>query len=173
MAKSKSVRQDKSVSELAREAIWFIIHSLAAVLLLEVVLGGMTLGHPDLDAAAPKIVATVLAFLIPMTGGFLVTRLQPNRANARIARNVWIVGLLHFSAVCVWVLGLPTGRGLCEGCTAGEKLTRTFFAFHQGSGLMGGDGLLIGTWMPLAMLGYSAGAAIGFRTYASAASRAA
>jgi len=174
MANNKPIRLDKSISELAREALWFILYSLFAVVLLEAVLAAMTLGHPDRDAVAPKIFATVLAFLIPMTGGFLVVRLQSNRANARIARTVWVAALLDFSVVCVWVLNLPTGRGLCEGCTAAQKLTRTFFAIHQGSGLIGGDGLLIGAWMPLAMLGFSAGAALGFRTtYTSTAKRAA
>ena len=51
-----------------------------------------------------------------------------------------------------------TGPGLCESCGATEKLWRTFFTFNNGSGLMGGDGLLIGAWIPLSMLGYAIGA---------------
>jgi len=74
---------------------------------------------------------------------------------------VWISGLLTFCIVCVWVLDLPTGPGLCENCGAVEKLYRTFFDIDHGSGLMAGDGLLVGTWIPLSMIGYAIGAKIG------------
>jgi hypothetical protein len=37
----------------------------------------------------------------------------------------------------------------------------TFFAINHGSGLMGGNGLLLGAWVPLSVLGYAAGAAFG------------
>jgi hypothetical protein len=90
-------------------------------------------------------------------GGFLIAKLQQNE----IARYIWISGLLVFSVVCVWVLDLPTGNGLCENCGAVEKLWRTFFDISNGSGLMGGDGLLVGTWMPLAMIAYSIGVRFG------------
>ncbi len=69
-----------------------------------------------------------------------------------------------FSVVCVWVLDLPTGPGLCEKCDSGhllERLIRTFFDIKHGSGLMGGDGLLVGTWIPLSMIGYAIGAKFG------------
>jgi hypothetical protein len=59
------------------------------------------------------------------------------------------------------VLDLPTGTGLCEKCLAFDKLYRTFFDISHGSGLMGGDGLLVGTWIPLSMIGYSVGARFG------------
>jgi hypothetical protein len=67
-------------------------------------------------------------------------------------------GLLTFSAVTVWVLDLPTGSGLCERCGALEKLWRTLFAIDHGSVLMAGDGLFLGTWIPLAVIGYALGA---------------
>ncbi len=66
------------------------------------------------------------------------------------------------SLVCVWVLDLPTGNGLCNDCGAFDKLWRTFFSIDHNSGLMAGDGLLIGTWTPLAMIGYAVGAKFGF-----------
>jgi len=65
---------------------------------------------------------------------------------------------LDHSIVCVWVLGLPTGNGLCENCGPVEKLWRTFFTFDHGSGLMGGDGVLVGAWIPLSMISYAIGA---------------
>jgi hypothetical protein len=159
MATAQTTRRDLSVGELAGEAVWFGLHTLFAVVMLAVLLGVMTLAHPDPDSASPKIYATALAFLAPMIGGFIVARIWPNPA----ARTIWISGILLFGAVSVWVLDLPTGKGLCESCGAAEKLWRTFFSIRNGSGLMGGDGLLVGAWTPLCMVGYSVGAALGIK----------
>jgi hypothetical protein len=41
-----------------------------------------------------------------------------------------------------------------------DKLWRTFFSINKNSGLLGGDGILIGTWIPLSMIGYAIGAKI-------------
>ena len=155
------VSQGKSIGELGRDALWFGLHTLLAVLLLALVWGIITLTQPDPDATSPKVFATALAFLVPMVGGFIIARILRNRSQAQVARYIWISGLLFFAAVCVWVLDLPTGPGLCEACGPVEKLWRTFFAIDNGSGLMGGDGLLVGAWVPLSMLGYAAGAALG------------
>jgi hypothetical protein len=159
MATTQTTRRDRSAGELAAEALWFALHTLLAVVLLGVVLAAITLAHPNPDSAPPKILATALAFLAPLIGGYLVALIWPNPS----ARYVWISGLLLFSAVSVWVLDLPTGNGLCEGCGATEKLWRTFFSIHHGSGLMGGDGLLAGAWTPLSMIGYALGAALGMQ----------
>ena len=156
MATAQTTRRDRSIGELAGEALWFGLHTLFAVVLLAAVLGGMTLAHPGPDSTPAKLLATVWAFVAPLIGGFIVARIAPNRA----ASYVWISGLLLFGAVSVWVLDLPTGNGLCEGCEAGEKIWRTFFSIRRGSGLMGGDGLLVGAWAPLSMIGYSVGAAL-------------
>ena len=155
--------QNKSIADLGNDALWFAIHSLLAVLILAVVWGVITLCHPDPDSDSPKIFATALAFLIPMVGGFPIVRMQRNVQHTQVARYVWISGLLLFAAVCVWVLDLPTGPGLCETCGPIEKLTRTFFSINNGSGLMGEDGLLVGAWVPLSMIGYAAGAALGLK----------
>ena len=149
--------QGKTAGDLGREAIWFAAHTLIAVVILAVVVFVISLTHPEIDAAGPKILGTVMAFLVPMIGGFIIARTQQNP----IAKFVWISGLLVFSVVCVWVLDLPTGNGLCEKCGAVEKLYRTFFDIRHGSGLMGGDGLLVGTWIPLSMIGYAIGARFG------------
>jgi hypothetical protein len=146
--------QNKSLAELSREALWFCIHTLIAVAMLALVVAAMSLARPDPDALAPKLVGTVLAFAVPLACGFLVAQSRQNR----IARHVWISGLLTFSVVSVWVLDLPTGKGLCDKCGAVEKLWRTFFDINHGSGLMAGDGLFLGTWVPLAMIGYALGA---------------
>jgi hypothetical protein len=148
---------DKSAGDLGREAIWFTVHTLTAVLILVIVVAVIALTHPSIDATEPKFIGTILALLVPMLGGFIMVKVRPDPT----AGYVWISGLLMFSVVCVWVLDLPTGPGLCEKCGAVEKLYRTFFDINHGSGLMGGDGLLVGTWIPLSMIGYAIGAKIG------------
>jgi hypothetical protein len=154
MLKQRDISQDKTIGDLTREALWFLAHTLIAVILLAVVIGVMSLNYPDPDSSIPKLLATILAFLVPLIGGFLLARIHQNTA----ATCVWVSGIAFFLIVCVRVLDLPTGNGLCESCGATEKLWRTFFTFTHGSGLMGGDGLLIGTWIPLSMIGYAIGA---------------
>ena len=149
--------QEKSAAALTREAALFLGHTLAAVLILFAIVLVFYLGHTDPDAVDPKLLATGLAFVVPLLGGFVFAKARHDEA----ARYVWISGLLTVSIVCVWVLDLPTGSGLCGKCGAVEKLTRTFFDISHGSGLMGGDGLLVGTWMPLSMIGYAIGARFG------------
>jgi hypothetical protein len=146
-----------SLRELSREALWFSLHTLIAVAILALVLAALTQTHPDPAALEPKLLGTALAFLFPLEGGFFIARKQRHVA----ARTTWISGLVTFALVSVWVLDLPTGIGLCNHCSAAEKLIRTFFDIAHGSGLMNGNGLLIGTWIPLAMVGYAAGAKIG------------
>ncbi len=154
MPNQRDISHDKTMGDLGREAVWFLTHTLIAFVLLAIVIGVMSLNHPDPDSPSPKMLCTLLAFLVPMVGGFLLARIHRND----IAGYIWISGLVIFSIVCVWVLDLPTGNGLCENCGAGEKLWRTFFTFTHGSGLMGGDGLLVGSWIPLSMIGYAIGA---------------
>jgi hypothetical protein len=157
MAGPHDITQGKSVGDLGREAVTFLFHTFLAVLFLGAVILGMTMNHPDPDAVNPKLLATVLAFIVPMVGGFFIARRQQNE----IASYVWISGVVVFAVVCVWVLDLPTGNGLCESCGAVDKLWRTFFSIQNGSGLMAGDGLLAGTWIPLSMIGYAVGARFG------------
>jgi len=154
MLNGRNIAQDKSLGDLGREAAWFLTHTVIAFLILVLTIGVMSLNHPDPDAATPKFIGTVLAFLVPMIGGLIAIRFHRND----IAGYIWISGLVIFSVVWVWVLDLPTGPGLCETCGAVEKLWRTFFTFTHGSGLMGGDGVLVGTWIPLSMIGYAVGA---------------
>ncbi len=147
----------KSISELWHEAAWFAMHSALAILSMIGAIAAFTLTHPNETDSGPKLIGTALAFFVPMLFGFIIAKRQQNF----VARYVWIAGLVIFSIVCVWVLDLPTGNGLCEKCGAIDKLWRTFFDINHGSGLMGGDGLLIGTWIPLSMIGYAIGAKFG------------
>jgi hypothetical protein len=157
MNRNQDISQGKSVGDLGWEAFWFLTHTFLAFMFLALVIGAITLTHPDPDAIPPKLLCTALAFLVPLIGGLIIARSQQNH----IAGYVWISGLVFFSVVCVWVLDLPTGNGLCETCGAVEKLWRTFFDIHHGSGLMAGDGLLVGAWIPLSMIGYAFGAHFG------------
>jgi hypothetical protein len=159
MVNGRDISQDKTMGDLSREALWFLIHTLVAVILLAIAIGVMSLNHPDPDSSTPKLLGTILAFLVPLIGGFLLARIHHNN----VAAYVWISGLVLFSIVCVWVLDLPTGNGLCENCGAVEKLWRTFFTFGHGSGLIGGDGLLVGAWLPLSMIGYAIGAKLALK----------
>jgi hypothetical protein len=148
------VSQGKSIGELWIEAAWFTVHSILAVAIMLTAIGAFTLTHPSAEDPLPKLIGTALAFFVPLVFGFLIARQQQND----VARHVWIAGLLTFAVVCVWVLDLPTGNGLCEHCLAIEKLRRTFFDISNGSGLIGGWGLMIGTWFPLSLFGYALGA---------------
>lgn len=152
--------RNKTLGDLALELLWFSVHSLTALATLVLTMGAMTLTHPDPEQSAPKVLASALAFLMPMLVGFSVVRGLREHRHVAAARSLWIAAALLFVAVSVWVLDLPTGAGLCEGCGAIEKLQRTFFSINHGSGLLGGDGLLAGAWIPLALVGYAAGAAL-------------
>ncbi len=147
----------KSIGDLGHEALWFTFHSVLAIIFMIATIMLMGLFNPDPNAAAPKELGTLLVFLVPMLVSFIIAKVGGNE----IARYVWITALLMFSAVCVWVLDLPTGNGLCEGCGALDKLWRTFFSIDHGSGLMAGQGMAVGLWAPLALVGYAIGARFG------------
>lgn len=151
------IRGNKSTDDLLREAGWFLLHTVIAVVLMVAVIGTFSLMHPDPESALPKLLCTLTVFLVPMIGGFIAARARPDT----VASHIWISGMIAFGIVCVYVLDLPTGAGLCDGCGAVDKLWRTFFSIDRNSGLMGGDGILIGTWMPLSMIGYAVGARVG------------
>ena len=141
----------KSPEQLAMEAVWFITHTLIALFIYAAMVTIVQLVHPKNPS---MLLATIAVFFVPAMAGFIIALIKPNE----IARYIWIFGVLWFSIVCVWVLDLPTGPGLCEACGAVDKLVRTFFDIEHGSGLMGGDGFLIGSLLPLSMIGYAFGA---------------
>jgi hypothetical protein len=154
MAGYRDISQGKTSGDPAREAFWFFTHTLIAIIFLAISIGVISLNHPDPDSTFPKLLGTVLAFLVPLVGGLLLARIHRNN----VAAYVWVSGVIFFSILCVRVIDLPTGAGLCENCGAMEKIWRTFFTFSHGSGLMGGDGLLLGSWIPLSTIGYAIGA---------------
>lgn len=167
MIQDIDISRGKSLGELGNEAGWYVAHTLFAVLSLFAAMALASFAIPPLrdsfgteapiDFTSIQLIFTAVAFVVPMFAGFVIAKAKHND----IARYVWISGILMFSVVCVWVLDLPTGPGMCEHCGAFEKLTRTFFDIKHGSGLMGEEGLFIGTWMPLSMIGYAIGAKFG------------
>jgi hypothetical protein len=153
---SVEIRGNKTTTDLLQEAGWFVLHTLIAVFVLVAIIGVFWAVHPDPDATTPKMLCTALALLTPLLVGFVISKVRPDN----IASYVWISGALFFGVICVYVIDLPTGPGLCEKCTLMERLYRTFFSIGHNSGLLGGDGILIGTWIPLSILGYAIGAKI-------------
>jgi hypothetical protein len=157
--------QNKSIGDLGREALWFALHSLIAVAILFLLTSAMTMFHPDASAAGSMLFTTLLAFILPAAVGFAIAFKTGNL----VARYVWVSGLLIFAAACVQVIDLPTGPGLCAQCGPDHlilRIWRTFFDFNNGSGLMGGQGVLIGCWIPLALIGYAIGAQFALRSRA-------
>lgn len=150
----ETTSQGKTVGELGLEAAWFFGHTALAIFFMLAAIGVYTLSHPSADDPLPKYIGTALAFFVPMAAAYLIARVQQND----VARYVWISGLLIFMIACVHVIDLPTGPGLCEHCLLTERLIRTFFDVNHGSGLMAGQGLIIGTWIPLSTFGYAIGA---------------
>ncbi|HXB62730.1 MAG TPA: hypothetical protein VNU94_07775 [Acidobacteriaceae bacterium] len=147
----------KSPGELAAEAFWFFAHTIISLVVYVGLLVGIQMAHPQYVS---MLLATVLAFAIPGIAGFILALIWPNV----IARYVWIFGLIYFSIVCVYVLDLPTGPGLCEHCGALSKLYLTLITFNHPSGLLYGSGNALGTWPALANIGYALGAKFGLKS---------
>ena len=157
MTEELDVYQGKSINDLGREAVSFLLHTLLAILVVVLILLVGSVFGPNPDAAGPKVIATLAAFALAVVAGFISMKVR----HDYVARYVWISGIVLFAIVCVWVLDLPTETGLCEHCGAVEKLRRTFFSVENGSGLAGGWGLVLGCWTPLATFGYAVGAHLG------------
>jgi hypothetical protein len=153
------VSQGKSIDGLWVEAAWLAVHSALALSLMFAAIVAFSFTRPNAEDVRPKLIGTAIAFFVPMIFGLLIAWRQQNVA----AKQVWISGLVFFAIACVWVLDLPTGNGLCDHCLALEKLRRTFFDIRHGSGLLSGQGLMIGAWIPLSLFGYALGAKLGLK----------
>jgi hypothetical protein len=146
----------KSPSELMAEAFWFFAHTLISLVVYVALVAAIQLARPQ---SFSMLLATGLAFGVPAVAGFIIALIWPNE----IARYIWIFGLVWFSIVCVYVLDLPTGPGLCEHCGAVSKLWQTLVTFDHPSGLFYGSGNAFGTWPALANIGYAIGAKFGLK----------
>lgn len=154
-----ATKNNKSMGDLAREAAWFALHCVLAVLVVVVLAIAMGVTHPNPDAMEPKLILTLLCLAVGVVVGAIVLRSTRNFGG----RYIWIAALVLLLGASVWVIDLPTGPGLCEECGSGHlmmRLWRTFFDFAHGSGLMDGAGPLVGCWIPVAMVGYAIGASL-------------
>jgi len=145
-------RGGKNAGRIVSEIFRFFLHSVIPV----AIIAGFFLGTADLHLAIPipELVSAAFAFFVPLLVGLIIAAIWKDT----VATYVWIMGLLWFSIICVVVLDMPTGPGLCEHCGAGQKLWLTFFDMTQDSGLMNNNGRLVGTWPTLALVGYAIGA---------------
>lgn len=137
------------------QAIWFLVHAVLAL----IVWGGMMFGitillHPTF---MPLIITLSLSAFVPFVAGFIINKIRQDE----IASLVWLLGLIIFLSVGLWVLDMPTGPNQCFRCDATQKLWLTFFSLDDDSGLLDGQGRLLGTWPAAALIGYSIGAKLG------------
>jgi hypothetical protein len=151
-----SEAQQEQVPTLARQALSFFLHSLAA---LATWVALMALGYALNPVGVPQWVILLLSVAAPLAVGWVVTKIRPNE----IATAVWLAGLIWLMIAGLYVLDLPTGPGQCPECSAPEKLLRTFFSLPGPSGLMDNDGPFLATWPAAALVGYSIGAWLGRR----------
>lgn len=149
---------DKSLEQILSQIASFFIHIIFSLLIFVALFMFISFVNPtDL----PAIITTLLTFLVPMVGAYLIHM----RGVRTEGPNIWIAGVVWLLMVMVYVLELPTGPGKCEHCTAVSKIALTLFTMTEGSNLMNGEGRLWGTWPALAMIGYSVGAAMSLRRH--------
>jgi hypothetical protein len=96
MVNRGDISEDKTIGELGREALWFLTHTLVAIVLLAITVGVMSLNHPDPDSPTPKLLGTILALLVPMIGSFLLARIHHND----VAAYIGISGLERYQLWC-------------------------------------------------------------------------
>ena len=156
--------KERTIADLGRDLLWLCVHSGIAVAILGAAMGAISLTRPDPDVVGPKLAGTIAAFIAPLVVGFVAGRGWTRSLRVWPARYCWVVGVVLLATASVWVMGLPTGPGMCAGCSAGEKVWRTFFVLQNGSGLLNGNGLVLGSWIPLALAGYSIGVSAGLRS---------
>ena len=141
----------EAIADIPNQAFWTLIHTLIALGAWVAMFILISLFNPG---TIPVPVTTVLSFGVPFLVGNIFTRFKRNE----MASAMWLVGLIWFLSVTLWVLDLPTGPNECLHCDASQKLYLTFVSLTQDSGLVDGQGRLIGTWPMAALTGYSLGA---------------
>ena len=151
--------EDTPEKVLWQQAVRFCGHSGIAIGVLASVVVSFSLCGASVDARWPKVVCTGLAFVLPLLAGLAGTLIRQDH----VAPYTWVAGLLVLSLAALRVLDLPPDYGLCDGCQSVERLWRTFFSIEGNTGLLEGNGVLIGTWLPLSTFGYAIGARLGRR----------
>ena len=142
---------DENGANLTEQAVWVLIHTLMAVGSWIVMMGIITFFKPE---SVPVLITLVLSFMIPLVVGNTFTRIKQNE----MAPYTWLIGLIWFLIVTLWILDMPTGPNQCFHCDASQKLYLTFLSPIEDSGLIDGQGRLVGTWPTAALVGYGIGA---------------
>lgn len=153
---------DTSGSRMFSQAMWFLLHALFGLLAWGAFMLAVTflLQTSALsDVAIPPAFTLGMSFAVPLAAGFIFMKKQPSN----VATLTWLAGLVWFMIVGLWILDMPTGPNACYHCGASQKLWLTFFSLSVDSGLIEGQGRLLGTWPTLAMIGYSIGAKFAMR----------
>ena len=145
-----------SGGQMFSQALWFFLHSLFAILSWGVLMGVITLFHPE---SVPASLTLGLSVALPLFVGFFAVRIRASD----VATLTWLAGLVWFMIIGLWILDMPTGHGACFRCGPGDKLWFTFFSLHWDSGMIDGQGRFVGTWPAAAMVGYSIGAKFAMR----------
>ena len=148
----------EAIADIPSQAFWTLIHTLIALGSWVAMLILISLFNPG---SVPVPITTALSFSVPFLVGNIFTRFKRNE----MASAMWLVGLIWFLSVTLWALDLPTGPNECLHCDASQKLFLTFVSFTQDSGLIDGQGRLIGTWPMAALVGYSLGASMVMRRH--------
>jgi len=148
--------EENSLAKLSRQSLWFVIHSVLALVAWFVL---MVAGYALSPEGVSQSFILVLSMLVPLVVGYFVAQIHPDE----MATAVWLLGLIWLLIISLWVLDMPTGPNQCFQCDATDKLTRTFFSIPKPSGLIDDDGPFLATWPAAALVGYSIGAWLAFR----------
>jgi hypothetical protein len=146
----------EAIADIPNQAFWIFVHLLIAIGSWMGMFILISLFHPSY---VPVPITTALSFSLPFIVGNIFTRFKPNDMGPAL----WLVGIIWFLSVTLWVLDLPTGPNSCFHCDTSQKLLLTFVSFTEDSGLIDGQGRLVGTWPTLAMVGYALGSHFALR----------
>jgi hypothetical protein len=150
------LEEEERVSNLGEQALWILLHSMLALgswIAMMLVISMMKL------ESVPVMITLALSLVVPMISGNIVTRFKQNE----MASYTWLIGLIWFLIICLYILDMPTGPNQCYHCDASQKLYLTFLSPSDDSGLIDGEGRLLGTWPTMAFIGYGIGATLALK----------
>jgi hypothetical protein len=150
------LEEEERVSNLGEQALWILLHSVLAIGSWAAMMALITMAKVE---SLPVMVTLALSFVIPFVVGNLITRFKQNE----MASYTWLIGMIWFLIICLWILDMPTGPNQCYHCDASQKLFLTFLSPSEDSGLIDGEGRLLGTWPTMAFIGYGIGATLALK----------
>lgn len=149
--------EEEKIAELPNQAFWVMVHTLIAAGSWIAMLVVVTLFHP---LVVPVAVTTALSFTVPFVVGNIFNRFKQNDMGPQL----WLVAFIWFMGIVLWVLDMPTGPNECYHCDASQKIFFTFASFTSDSGLIDGQGRLVGTWPTVALIGYAIGSKMALKS---------